>query len=389
MILFRSPTNRLLNDVLKIFMVVSVINIFLCYSFFDVGTVPSLIMSVILCFLMCCCLLFVADRVSRTIKVAWALLLLFLLLSYFTHFSGTEYILNTLIFLGILTVLPYAQLESKFVKICFYIFVLYCVLVMAFAPKFESDATTALIQLNTNGSGFVLVLLEFCLLSAMTNAKSYKKPLFVIATLLVIFFQFLFAGRSSLIGTSLLIIYTIFRKRFNNIKSGAIKFFVFFICIFAVIFAYLYAVVLFDMIGHGNVYILGKDIFTGRQIIWSDAFEQLQGHWIFGIGNTLASVAVNNDTSGVTNLHNQMMGYLTCFGIIVFLLYAILISLLISKLFRCNEKKFAVAFAIILLVMSYFDTILYSSANMAYIPIVITILYLYDKRHSHGREIGL
>ncbi len=74
-----------------------------------------------------------------------------------------------------------------------------------------------------------------------------------------------------------------------------------------------------------------------------------------------------------------MMGNLTCFGIIFAILYIILYANLVRRLNFCARNKFAVAITIIFLIMSYFDTILYSSTNMPFVALTLIIAYSSDK----------
>ena len=310
------------------------------------------------------------------IKLVWFLFVFFILLSYVNHFTGMEYICNTLTLLSLITILPYYKFDIVYIKLVFFAFSIFVLTILLFAPRFENDSDTK-IKFNTNGSGFVLFTFEAIMAAC---AGRYKKGLVIkyvcyILIIVAIAFQFQFAGRSSLIGSGLLMVYLIFSKLFDKAKPRQVFWFSIFLCVFAIIFAYLYAIVLFEKIGKGNLIIFGKDIFTGRQEIWADAFKQLNGHWLFGIGNTLDSVPILDDTSGVTNLHNQMMGYLTCFGLSTFVAVSVLISLLLEKISKIFTRKYIIAYLLILILMSYFDTILYSTTNVIFIVCALICIY--------------
>ena len=372
--------HRLANGLLYALLFVCVGKVFVCYTFVDFSQYASFTLALtgIMAILAASAVIVVLPELEVSVRLYWVLFLLFLLISYCINRSGLEYFCNTFIFLGILTVLPYARLTYGRAVLLGFLYGVYTLLVCLFAPKFASD-TEAFIPLNTNSSGFVLVLALFCL-AAFAGAN--KKSAWLLYGLggITILFQLQFAGRSSLLGTVLLLVYLVGRRYFDRFSSPLIKVLSAGLAAFAVIFAYLYAVVLFDIFGHGNVFFFGKDIFTGRQEIWSDAFQQLQGHWLFGIGNALKSIVIGDDTSGVTNLHNQIMGYLTCFGIMVTLFYIILLAVLTAKVYKSSRRKYATALLLILIIMSYFDTILYSSNNMVYLPIVLVIVYSCDKK---------
>ena len=93
-------------------------------------------------------------------------------------------------------------------------------------------------------------------------------------------------------------------------------------------------------------------------------------------------MSINGDTSGVTNLHNQMMGYLTCFGVFVAVAYMFIISALTAKISSVNRRKYCVALIITLVVMAYFDTVLYSTDNVVFVVFVVTVLFALDKHNS-------
>lgn len=322
------------------------------------------------------------DYLSLSLRLYWFAFVGLILISYVQHFSGLEYICNTISFLGIITMLPYVRVNSIYIRFLYLAMAIFSIIIILFASKFKEADGEQHMTFNTNTSGFVLFVFEFMTIAIALSYKKgvVKRYIFYLIFLVAVIFQIQFAGRSSLLGTGMLLIYFMFRVSFNKITNSQLKYLVIFICFFAIIFAYLYAIVLFGLVGHGNWFIAGKDVFTGRQIIWQDAFEQLKGNWLFGIGNTLASMSINGDTSGVTNLHNQMMGYLTCFGILV----AIAFSLLLSKLMtRINKlPKYVVAFILILLIMSYFDTVIYSTDNIVFLLVEIVILNNFKRRYG-------
>ena len=368
------------GDLLRILLSVCLFKLFVCHTFVDFGKYAwfTLSLTAIMAVVSLLMVIAVFSRAGFFVQLYWILLTGALLISYCVNRSGLEYICNTITLFGILTVLPFVRLSFRTAVVFGWLYGMYALAVCLFAPKFEAHVD-AIMPLNTNGSGFVLFTFAFCLTAFAAVKKQYKLLLYLLGVAVVIF-QLQFAGRSSLVGTALLAVYLIGQKFFNRFSGAMVKTMSAGLAIFAVIFAYLYAVVLFGIIGHGNVYIFGKDIFTGRQEIWADAFDQLRGHWIFGIGNSLDSIVVGGDTSGVTNLHNQIMGYLTCFGVVVTVPYIALMTVLTCRIFKSGRRKFTTALLLILLVMSYFDTILYSSYNMVYLPVVLVIVYACDRQ---------
>ena len=111
--------------------------------------------------------------------------------------------------------------------------------------------------------------------------------IFCIATVGII----LFKSRTCLMC---LLISMFFLVLFKYIKGDHKTRFLALLAVLGIIFAYFYAVILFDLVGGtGKVEIFGKDLFTGRQKIWQSAFLRLDGNYLFGIGNTLAEGTEN------------------------------------------------------------------------------------------------
>lgn len=61
--------------------------------------------------------------------------------------------------------------------------------------------------------------------------------------------------------------------------------------------------------------ILGKKLFSGRQNVWNDAFEQIKNNLIFGISNT------HLFAGEYLNAHNGFIAILSYFGIVPFILF--------------------------------------------------------------------
>lgn len=78
--------------------------------------------------------------------------------------------------------------------------------------------------------------------------------------------------------------------------------------------------------------ILGKKLFSGRQNIWNDAFEQIKSNLIFGIPNHYKFAGI------YLNAHNGFIAVLAYFGIIPFLLFIYIICKSFSA--KPSETKF-------------------------------------------------
>lgn len=64
----------------------------------------------------------------------------------------------------------------------------------------------------------------------------------------------------------------------------------------------------------GSITILGKNIFSGRQIVWQSTFDIIKRYPIFGNANELPLQNVEGQFTAST--HNMMLGYMKMFGIV-------------------------------------------------------------------------
>lgn len=365
---------RQINICVSILVVLCFIRIVIFESFWDyLNNYLSLFLAIVSAFTMVVAFLLVHRAILRSIKILSVLLVLALLLSFFVNESGLEYICNTVTVLGLFAVLPYTKLEFKTIILFTVCFVTYGILLILFAPKFDKE-TAAIMNVNTNASSFVMFYL-MCIMFVFA-IRSKRKMLFIIFALVAFAFQFSFVGRSTLIGSALFLIYLIFRKFCGSASKNAINVLQLFLCVFAILFAYFYAVILYEAAGYGTIVIFGKDIFTGRQIIWNEAFEQIKGHLLLGIGNVLTA----GDYVGTVNIHNQMLGYLVCFGLIATIIIIVLIGLTVSYLYERKQSNLSVAFISIVIIVSYFETVFYSSVDIVLFIIPLVVIYTVERK---------
>lgn len=363
-----------INTVFSVFIALVVFRLFVFFTFFNLPGALALFSNLLLGGIALVMTALSIPDMSKGIRRLWFGLLGSLAISYLTHFTGLEYACNTVIFLGCITVLPQIDKKELLMEGLLLVLAIYMALVALFVNR-SIDDRVSIIYLNPNTVCFILVLYQ-CMLVAYARRleKPWKLFIYVVA-LSTVYVQVQFGGRSSLLSTVLLFGYLILQRFFDKFSRKKLKWLVIALCVGGILFAYLYAKVLYKVIGD-NIAFLGKDIFTGREKIWSDAFDQLSGHWFFGIGNNLMSIPING-VWGPTNLHNQMMGYLVTFGLFSAFFYALLLGALTARAGKAKRKTF-VALIVILIITSYFDTVLYSTDNMAYLPIVLTAVYMFD-----------
>ncbi len=314
---------------------------------------------------------------SKYEKILWIGLIAGVFISWLTHFTALEYICNTAIFLSALTTLPKVRWEKLYTEILLGVFTAYIIFVLIFVNTSLEDKDS-FVYMNPNGVCFLLVLYQFVLVAyARKQEKLALKIAVYTLALATVILQFYFGGRASLIGTGTLFVYCIFQNFFDKCSQTKIKWIITSVCLLSIAFAFGYAVILYGILGD-DFRFLGKDLFTGREIIWLDAFKALRYRWPLGIGQTLISIPING-VEGPTNLHNVMMGYLTHFGVFATIFYALLFGVLTAHLGKIKHKT-TVVFLIVMAIMGYFDTVLYSTDNVVYLPIVLTLIYQFDNQ---------
>ena len=377
-----STNQRKVNHCVTILVVLCFIRIFLLELFLnDKINYLSVFLASVSAFVTFVAVIFVFDRIERSVKILGALLILAFAVSFLIHKSGFEYICNTFTVLGLIAVLPYTNLKRKAITFFTVFFVAYGLILILLAPKF-GEGNKELINVITNTSSFVMFYLMCILFAFMRKSKNNVIPfIFAIIALLC---QFLFVGRSSLIGTAIFLICLLFRRLFNKASPKVVRNLQIVLCVLAVAFAYFYAVILYEAAGYGSIVIFGKDIYTGRQIIWSAAFERIKGNLLFGIGNVLTA----GNYVGIVNIHNQILGYLTCFGLIATVLIIVLIGLLTSRIYEQKQSNFGVALISAVIIMSYFETTFYASVHVVMFIVPLVIIYTLD-RQKQSKEVKI
>ncbi|MBO5889665.1 MAG: O-antigen ligase family protein [Clostridia bacterium] len=286
---------------------------------------------------------------------------------YLIQGSGLEYAINLIAVIGILSVIPHLDYSGVVYKIMTYLFYAFVVLIILFAPKTDLGKTAGLISfnnLNPNCSSIILMVTSIFVLKRIETIKSQNKKIaLIILLLLIYYFQLQFSSRIALLGSALFLAYYFLRNKINKISKNKVVFLSLIVLLLSPVFCYLYSVTLFNIIGKGNLIIMGKDIFTGRQVIWKEAFEYIENDLILGLGNTFKSTFYASSTEA-SNLHNQMMGCLVCFGIVNMIIFAVAYSSSIGKIWQNPNLKFTATYLLLLIIISYTETIFYSSSTV-------------------------
>lgn len=224
-------------------------------------------------------------------------------------------------------------------------------------------------KFNPNTCAFLLAIL---IMVSFIRAFKFKELESLIIAIVSLLFQLLYISRTAIIGIVLFLVLAIILKSSKKTAKSISAFItVIIISLLGIVFAYLYSNVLYPLVGHGKIVIFGKDIFTGRQTIWQGAFNDIANHPIFGVGDLLnyeLFLTEYQDYELIMNAHNQMVGTMASFGVIVFILFYTVLTLLVSTLYKKKEKGFVfskniLVYIVTVLVMSFFDIYFFSAYN--------------------------
>ena len=154
------------------------------------------------------------------------------------------------------------------------------------------------------------------------------------------------SGRIALISVAAFFMLTVFR--FIKVNSKLYKV----ACISMFVMALLVPVVYVYLYGKiGNFTLTGKSFFSGRQIIWQSAFEQIQSYPVFGSGT---SMLLNTVAQGTTqSAHNTMVGLWKSVGIIPMVSVVLCFFTRRSKYMRLEDSA-CISLLVIMFTESFF-----------------------------------
>lgn len=318
-------------------------------------------------------LVYVVNKVDLRyckINAVW-IYVIFTGLQYLLIRSGLEKVI--LLWALIINLLIYGKYPLK----CGELKALYIVFTAATLLKIINGTTVENMadnsRFNPNECAVTLTVL-FCISIAM--AAKYKKIIYLFVAAASIALQFIFTSRGAMMGCILFfLLFVVFRPWKKDCKSSTAFWIVLILSVCGILVAYIYADVLFEKIGYGNVEIFGKDLFTGRQVIWELTFDSIRDNFWLGVGNDLnAEFAAIRNNSVYTSAHNQALGVLAAFGIFHFIIFYFLFSKIVSTVgaVKINgHKRIARApliFICVITLMNYFEILFFSQWA---IPLVI------------------
>ena len=310
-----------------------------------------------------CCFLFIIFNNKYLDKkniIYFGVFCFCIFLSALIHMSGIEDMCKISSFLAILFISSDFKISSKTVKHLYCATLILGMALLLFAPLGDLNTTiikgvSFLKEVNPNASAFYMYSVAIISIVFASIYKGKKRLLniiiFCIATVGII----LFKSRTCLMC---LLISMFFLVLFKYIKGDHKTRFLALLAVLGIIFAYFYAVILFDLVGGtGKVEIFGKDLFTGRQKIWQSAFLRLDGNYLFGIGNTLAEGTEN--VAYTSNIHNQFLSIMTIYGLPTAIMFILCLTKFINSLVD-NKKQYYIILSvgISFIVGCYFETYL-------------------------------
>ncbi|MDE7464172.1 MAG: O-antigen ligase family protein [Clostridiales bacterium] len=300
-----------------------------------------------------------------------AVYFIFIILHYFLLRSGLERVVNLMTLLSCLLIYKKYPFKKKEINKLYYLVVAVVFLKVLNGTTVENMADTS--KFNPNECAIYLMLL-LCISLVMFANK--KKIGYLIVMAICFALQFYFASRGALVGCILFVAaFVLFKawKRTWKVKNAFII--ILLLSVFGVLVAYLYSTVLFDLIGHGKITILGKDLFTGRQKIWRLTFDSIRENLWFGVGSHVnESTIIEESNELYRNAHNMPLAVLVSFGLIHFILFYWVFSRLVAEsgAFVTRKGKYVnrtpIIFMGVITLMNYFEVLFFSQWAM---PIVI------------------
>lgn len=188
--------------------------------------------------------------------------------------------------------------------------------------------TFFIIKFQTNPNGIAYLIFSFYVILSICLGK--LKNQFIIQNIL--FFISLYGvyvnkSRTVLIAIVIYYVFTVIISNKvwkNNFFYKLSKISVFsFVLVFPIIY------VLIFKLADGNMVILGKPLFTGRETLWLNAFKAIKEDFILGIGFT----------DNYVHAHNSFLLILHIYGAIIFAIYILLFNKELNVIYKSIKEN--------------------------------------------------
>ena len=237
-------------------------------------------------------------------------------------------------------------------------------------------------QFNPNTIGILLFVALVLGVSGINNlfaTKMAKRVLGIILFCVVVYLQIQTAARTTLAAEIMYVLIVFVRNKVKIFKNEkhfkALIVFGFLVCLLIPVVY----VALYNHMDGQSITILGKNLFTGRQNIWQDAFRMIGENPIFGVGNEEKYIG------NFESAHNSMLAIWKTSGAILLILYVISFVIAKPKLAKQVDIDLFMRCAIIpVIFIAAFETIL-TDSNLyvfALLPILNKVIVrrkAYDK----------
>lgn len=244
-------------------------------------------------------------------------------------------------------------------------------------------------KFNPNTCGFLLTML-FCV--CVPRFIDKKKKSIILIMFLCVGLQFVFDSRTALFGLLLYaFVCLILKASKRTFKHQSVFWMILVFSMLGLVAAYIYSEILFPLIGHGKIYIFGKDLFTGRQTIWGNAFHSIRENFWFGVGSHLnESLYEQGYNEAIMEAHNQPIGVFSAFGFLPFLLFYIVLASFTSSFYQNDHTcslRYPAIFLFVVTIMSYFEVYYFSIFTWIAILITYVLIVSHSKKcieEKHG-----
>lgn len=316
-----------------------------------------------------------------------------LCMSYFANSSGLEYLISLLFICTAFIYFNIYRLSYKEIKKLMIIVTVLTASILCNTMISKDFTIYGNIpgKINPNTGAFVLAMMFMIFWSYFL---CYKKILTLIISILCLILQFIYMSRIALFGILIFVLLTVISKaRSKSFKSKTVFTVILLCAVLGVILPYVYTNILFKHFGYGKLIIYGKDIFSGREIIWSLTFDSIKNHLWFGVGNRLnfdRYLSDGGNNALIMNAHNQQIGILAAFGLIPFITFYLCFAYIVSLPYQQkNVNRFPVICVITIVLMSYTDITFFSDYNYLYIIVVYAVIssMQYRQKNKEGKYV--
>ena len=219
---------------------------------------------------------------------------------------------------------PYYKINIKTIKLILLFMFIYIIVY-----NFISH-----LGLNLNTQGYVYLLL--CIYSTLYFDFNKKLNIFNILVILITWYQVqLSESRGALIGLIIFLIlrYIISAKLWSN--KIVYNLIIFILTTGAIIFASIYVYMWKNNV-HLDISFSSKNLYSGREAIWDEAFILIKQFPWTGIGSAYKIQSYSN-----FNIHNSMLNLVLVYGIPVYIFIVSVITIALNKIrkYIVNDKR--------------------------------------------------